>query len=401
MKKRKIKKTKPMFKKKRSAAKTVLNAALIVILLLGIAFLGYSVGKPIVQFIRGRTNSEADSQPASDTLEPEPSGTESSETDEPEPTVSEPVEPEPEPEVGKRILAVNLPAEGIYDEYLGKRIEFAAENGYYGVSVELLCDGGTVAYLTSNQLAASASAISERGITDLKAAAQKIIDAGLVPYARISALSDHLASWDKSLCYLFENSTSTWLDNSISNGGKPWISPFSNAAKDYIGGFVGEISDAGFAGIIAGELEFPPFRNSDLNYIGETVKNPLRYEALVGFSNSLSETLGAAKIYAVEIDARDIVAGKAEILNAPDTLNCQKIYIKYDSEAIGLRLERSDGTEVSYAGLSEQDKLRVVFKTVGEALSQSGKEIIPAVSDEALIPYLVELGYDEQEILVY
>ncbi len=401
MKKRKIKKTKPMFKKKRSAAKTVLNAALIVILLLGIAFLGYSVGKPIVQFIRGRTNSEADSQPASDTLEPEPSGTESSETDEPEPTVSEPVEPEPEPEVGKRILAVNLPAEGIYDEYLGKRIEFAAENGYYGVSVELLCDGGTVAYLTSNQLAASASAISERGITDLKAAAQKIIDAGLVPYARISALSDHLASWDKSLCYLFENSTSTWLDNSISNGGKPWISPFSNAAKDYIGGFVGEITDAGFAGIIAGELEFPPFRNSDLNYIGETVKNPLRYEALVGFSNSLSETLGAAKIYAVEIDARDIVAGKAEILNAPDTLNCQKIYIKYDSEAIGLRLERSDGTEVSYAGLSEQDKLRVVFKTVGEALSQSGKEIIPAVSDEALIPYLVELGYDEQEILVY
>lgn len=401
MKKRKIKKTKPMFKKKRSAAKTVLNAALIVILLLGIAFLGYSVGKPIVQFIRGRTNSEADSQPASDTLEPEPSGTESSETDEPEPTVSEPAEPEPEPEVGKRILAVNLPAEGIYDEYLEKRIEFAAENGYYGVSVELLCDGGTVAYLTSNQLAASASAISERGITDLKAAAQKIIDAGLVPYARISALSDHLASWDKSLCYLFENSTSTWLDNSISNGGKPWISPFSNAAKDYIGGFVGEISDAGFAGIIAGELEFPPFRNSDLNYIGETVKNPLRYEALVGFSNSLSETLGAAKIYAVEIDARDIVAGKAEILNAPDTLNCQKIYIKYDSEAIGLRLERSDGTEVSYAGLSEQDKLRVVFKTVGEALSQSGKEIIPAVSDEALIPYLVELGYDEQEILVY
>lgn len=401
MKKRKIKKTKPMFKKKRSAAKTVLNAALIVILLLGIAFLGYSVGKPIVQFIRGRTNSEADSQPASDTLEPEPSGTESSETDEPEPTVSEPVEPEPEPEVGKRILAVNLPSEGIYDEYLEKRIEFAAENGYYGVSVELLCDGGTVAYLTSNQLAASASAISERGITDLKAAAQKIIDAGLVPYARISALSDHLASWDKSLCYLFENSTSTWLDNSISNGGKPWISPFSNAAKDYIGGFVGEISDAGFAGIIAGELEFPPFRNSDLNYIGETVKNPLRYEALVGFSNSLSETLGAAKIYAVEIDARDIVAGKAEILNAPDTLNCQKIYIKYDSEAIGLRLERSDGTEVSYAGLSEQDKLRVVFKTVGEALSQSGKEIIPAVSDEALIPYLVELGYDEQEILVY
>lgn len=401
MKKRKIKKTKPMFKKKRSAAKTVLNAALIVILLLGIAFLGYSVGKPIVQFIRGRTNSEADSQPASDTLEPEPSGTESSETDEPEPTVSEPVEPEPEPEVGKRILAVNLPAEGIYDEYLEKRIEFAAENGYYGVSVELLCDGGTVAYLTSNQLAASASAISERGITDLKAAAQKIIDAGLVPYARISALSDHLASWDKSLCYLFENSTSTWLDNSISNGGKPWISPFSNAAKDYIGGFVGEITDAGFAGIIAGELEFPPFRNSDLNYIGETVKNPLRYEALVGFSNSLSETLGAAKIYAIEIDARDIVAGKAEILNAPDTLNCQKIYIKYDSEAIGLRLERSDGTEVSYAGLSEQDKLRVVFKTVGEALSQSGKEIIPAVSDEALIPYLVELGYDEQEILVY
>ncbi len=392
-----------MFKKRRSLSKTLLSILLVILLLAAIGFLGYSVGRPIISFFakdgpKNQVTVEPEKQPERQ-HEAETKPVTTSPTEEPQPE-TEPPEPEPEPPIGKRILYVSIPA-GAGADYISERVEFARENGYYGISLELLADGGSIKYLTSNELANSAHAVSQSAIPDLKSAADMIINAGLVPYARVSALSDHLASWDKSVCYLFENSTSTWLDNEVSKGGKPWISCFSQAARDYVSSIVKEISDAGFSGIIAGEIEFPPFRNSDLNYVGASVKSASRYEGLIEFSNALQSAVGSDKTYAVELDAQDIVAGRAEVLRNPDELNAQVIYVKYDSAAVGLRIIRTDETEISYSGLSETDKLTVVMRSVSEALSGTGKQIIPAITDAALIPQLVSIGYDEKLILVY
>ena len=399
-KKRKTTRYKPMFKRKRSPAKTALNAVLVIALLLGIAFLGYSVGKPIMEFLNDRDRTVDVQTPGTEPTPPEePVLTTPPTTTVPDDT--EPVPPdEPDLPTGQRILYVSFPQGGGSMEYLESRIKYASDNGYYGVALELLADGGSVKYATQNELAISASAVSPSALPDLSAAAAAISDAGLLPYARISALSDHIVSWDKSICYLFENSTSTWLDNAVSSGGKPWMSAFSSAAREYVASLVTEISDAGFAGIISGELEFPPFRNSDLNYVGASVKSATRYNGLIEFSNVLQDALGSAKSYAVEVDAQDIVAGRAEILRDLSALNAQTVYVKYDSAAVGLRIVKTDETEISYSGLSEQDKLTVVMRAVAEAIG-SQKTIIPAVTDEALIPVLVELGYDEQSILVY
>ena len=398
-KKRRYKSNKPMFKRKRSPAKTAFSVILVIILLLAIAFLGYSVGKPIMEFLGNRerpTNvdtPQTEPVPATEATTP-PTTTAPDET---EPAVDE---PDPEPQYGKRILYVSMPAGGSYEQYLAERVQYASDNGYYGVALELLADGGAVRYATANELALSLSAVSAGAIADLSAAAKTVSDAGMLPYARISVLSDHIVSWDKSICYLFENSTSTWLDNSVELGGKPWMSAFSSAAREYVASIVSEISDAGFAGIIAGEIEFPPFRNSDLNYVGASVKSATRYNGLIEFSNVLQDALGSAKTYAVEVDAQDIVAGRAEVLRDLSALHAQTVYVKYDSSAVGLRIVRTDETEISYSGLSEADKLTVVMRSVADAIG-SGKTVIPAVTDEALIPVLVELGYDEQSILVY
>lgn len=398
-KKRRINSKKPMFGRKRSPAKTVFNVVLVIVLLLAIAFLGYSVGKPIMEFLGNRERpTNVETPPTDPTPESEQTSTPTTASDETEPIVTEP--DEPEPQTGLRILYVSMPAGGGYGEYLAERVQYAKDNGYYGVALELLADGGVIYYNTQNALAASMSAISAGALADLSAAAKMISDAGLLPYARISALTDHIVSWDKSICYLFENSTSTWLDNSRELGGKPWMSTFSTAAREYVASLVTEISDAGFAGVIAGEIEFPPFRNSDLNYVGATVKSATRYNGLIEFSNVLQDALGSAKTYAVEVDAQDIVAGRAEVLRDLEALHAQVIYVKYDSAAVGLRIVRTDETEISYSGLSEADKLTVVMRSVAEAIG-NGKTVIPAVTDEALIPALVSLGYDEQSILVY
>ena len=401
MRRRKIKKNKPMFKRKRSAARTAVNVILVIILLSGIAFLGYSVGKPIMEFMHGREDRQTNVQnDLPDVTEPTTAPTTASEETDAPPATTDP-EP-PAAELGNRILFVTVPADGSFDDYLDQRIIYAAENGYYGIAIELLADGGRILYNTANERAVNASAVSENAILDLSEAAQRISDAGLLPYARISMLTDHiLCRLDKSVCYLFENSTSSWYDNNAANGGKPWMSAFSESAREYISDIVIEISDAGFAGIIAGEIIFPPFRNSDLNYIGAIVKAADRYTALTGFSNAVQDALGSAKSYAVEINAQDILTSKAEVLSDPSALNCNTIYVRYDSEAVGQRIVKSDASEVSDAGLSESDKVTVVFRSVADSLSGSGKTIIPAVSDEALIPTLVSLGYDEQMILVY
>ena len=392
-----------MFKRKRSPAKTVMSVILVVLLLGAIAFLGYSVGKPIVEFLGGRQveKEETEVLPEENLPEKEPVVTEAvtKAPEETEPEVTEPPEPEPEP--GKRILTMTIPTGAGNEEYIRSRVEYAKVNGYYGVSVELLAVGGSVKYQTANELAVSANAVSAGAIPDLKACADIISEAGLVPYARVSALTDHIVSWDKSICYLFENSTSTWLDNAMNMGGKPWMSTFSQPARDYICSIVKEISDAGFEGIISGELEFPPFRNSDLNYVGSSVKSADRYKGLQDFSNAMQGAFGADKAYAVEVDAQDVISGRAEVLKAPDGLKAGTVYVKYDSAAVGLRVVKTDETEISYSGLSEEDKLRVVMRSVSDELAGSGKTIIPAVTDEALIPELVSLGYDEQLIVVY
>lgn len=403
MRKRKINRNKPMFKKKRTPARTAFNLLLLIAVLLLIVFLGYSVGKGVTDFIKNRPDTPVTP------VDPTPDISVPTEPDEPatndDPITTTSPEPDivPEPVVAKkRILYINMPENGNFDDYLNARITYAQENDYAGVCVELVADGGRICYASTNEKAVAAGAVAESGLIDLAQAAQRITEAGLRPYARVSLLSDHIVSWfDKGVCYLFENSTSTWLDDSAANGGKPWISAFSQGAKDYMSSVVSEIADAGFEGVIAGEIEFPRFRNSDLNYIGASVKSAERYLALAEFSNAVSQPLGEGKSYAVEVDAQDIIAGKAELLRGIDTLGAQTIYVKYDSAAVGTRIVRADETEVSYLGLGEKQKLSIVMKTVTAALEGSGKTVLPAVTDSSLIPTLLELGFAEESILIY
>lgn len=399
MRKRKINSKKPMFKKRRSPARTVLNVILVILLLGAIAFLGYSVGKPITEYLGNRDSKQSEPVGSEPEQDSSPKTTPTSEKT-PETTAATEAPAPPEAEK-KGILFVAAPTTKGFDEWLDEWIEYAVSGDYYGLALDLVADGGKIGFATQNTLAVSSGAVAQNGIADLRAAADRISEAGLLPYARVSLLSDHIASWfDKSVCYLFDNSTSTWLDDSVSNGGRPWISAFSQSAKTYISSLVTEISGAGFAGIIAGEVEFPPFRSSDLSYIGQSVKNPERYLALAEFSNAVQDALGSAKSYAVEIDAEDIISGKSELLKALSTLNAQTVYVRYDSAAVGLRIEKSDDTAASYEGLSENDKMTVVMRSVREILGD-GKTVQAAVTGEDSLEAAEKLGFDSKGVLIY
>ena len=406
----KAKKDKPIFNT-RKQGNPVLGIIIMVILLAALVFVGYSVGKPILEHFRGEEDSpisqQGDSPSITDQTE-ETTPVTTDPEDETERTEQEEEEPEIVP-VRKNILYISYPKGTVisasYESMILSRLESEDMSGYYGVCIDLVLDGGEVTYQSENTTAIESGAVIAGSIPDLKVIADAIREAGLVPYARVSALSDHIVSWyDKSTSYMFENSDSRWLDNTAASGGKPWLSPFSSSAREYMNAICSEISEAGFEGLIAGELEFPPFRSTDLNYIGQSVKDENRYSALVDFSSGMRESFGEGNEFYIEVSARDIIAGSDEILIDPDSLPTETVYVRFDPDELGMRISRENGTEVSFEGLSEVYLLKTVFMLVNDSLEGSGLNIVPMISgvelSDELFSMLDEIGYSDSMVII-
>lgn len=401
---------KPIFSDKKSGNSAV-EIIIMIVLLAAMVFIGYSVGKPIVDYFSGRpANTTPDNPPPpveGDTHLPVTTAPEQDEADPTsEPTASSEPALQPQPTEARNILYVAYPGKSgaDYDTLVAERVKYAIEHNYSGICIELVADGGAVLYNTQSELAALAEAIVPNGISNLKEAADYAKTSGLTLYARVSALSDHLASWyDKGVAYMIQGSTSRWLDNALSSGGKPWLSPFEQKSRDYIAGFVKEISDAGFDSIILGEVEFPDLRKKDLDYIGDSVKSQTRYKALGEFSSYAITSFGDGKQSFVELDAGDIISGKAEILKAPDQLGTKNIYVRFNPTELGVRVTRSDGSVVSFEGLSSAYILKAVMQTVNDELSGSELTAIPIISgceiDDSMQRIIAELGLGDNVII--
>lgn len=400
---RKKQSQKPLFKKKSGIPSAVKNVVLVIVLIC----VGFLIGKLGVGLL-------AEPDVVADTktpIEKEPTVTTSQTQKTSESVTTTPDDPEFEdtkattpPEIEYNgILSVSFIGSEDHEKTLAEAIGYAKNNNYVGICVELLSNGGTLYYSTENEKAINAGTVFDNALS-LSEIADAITSEELLAYAKVSLLSDHIVSWyDKSCAYMFEDSSSRWLDNKASKGGRPWISPFSESSKEYIGSILKEISNADFAGVIATDIEFPPFRNSDLNYIGDIVKTSERYMALCDFTNSVRDAFGLAKSFGISVSAKDVILGEAEILTEPMALSTKTVYIRYDSEEIGEKLMKEDSTAISFAGLSEYHKIKSVFKNVQSALSQYDIEIIPEIvsdSPDELLNALSELGFERSKIVV-
>lgn len=389
-----------MFNKKKSPTQKLFKAILLLILVFALVFLGYSIGKPVLEFFDNLgTNStpETPDEPEIPDLEPIEDETPKAPDETADDKLDDFTEPEPEA-VKSGILYVTFNDEETPVLTLTNAIEQAISLDCKGVCLDLVSEGGQINYLSQNNLANSSEAIRADAL-DPKECVAMIEDNGLVPYAHLSALSDHLASWyDRSICYQFEDGSSKWLDNSLSAGGKPWISPFSDNAKAYISDLVNEISAAGFNGLIASEFEFPPFRTKDLTYVGKIVQSETRYIALCDFSDAISDAADFDEFYAIEVDALDILTGSCEILTDPALINADYVYVRYSSDEIGTRIDKSDGSVISFEGLDEQYKLAQVYRLVATALEGADLEIVPVVDSTleyaSVLDVLKTIGFD-------
>lgn len=375
---RKIYRTRAGNRKRR--AQTFFKVLFMLIILAALVFVGYSVAKPVYKYFSERSgrDSAEETVPWTPPVMPDDTDDGTGETaDVPDETSSAP--DETDANNGKMdFSAYQLPETALNSESEFKTaLENAKGSGYTAIVVTLKAEGGKIYYKTNSQMALSADG-AVAGNMYAGQIAGMIRNAGFTPIAKINLLEDH--NWYgeyKTGAYRFEGTTSTWLDDSAANGGKPWLSPFDTDTQSYAAYLANEVSGAKFDYIIFDGIVFPNFRNSDLNYIGAIVKDPNKYKSLISIADIAAKAAEAnGSSVMATVSAGEIIGGKSDLFK-PEELTVKTVSVEYFPN----ELENTaliNGEEIALSELTAYDKATAVF---GEIKRLAGEDmtIVPAV----------------------
>jgi len=351
----------------------------IIIILAALVFIGYSVGQPIHDYFEKRNESgsaENNTEPWTPPVYTEETVTESGGIG--DVTAENEDEQEDTGELDFDFAAYQLPENALLsEEGFRSELEKLKGSGYTAIVVTMKAEGGTIYYKTASQTALS-DKDAVAGTMYSGQIVSMIKNAGFTPIAKVNLLEDHnLYGEYKKGSYHFEGSTSTWLDNSVENGGKPWLSPFDTDTQSFAAYLASEVAGAGFEYVIFDGIVFPPFRNSDLNYIGSIVKAADKYKSLISLADIASKPVEASGAGAViTVSAADILKGTADVFK-PEELTVRTVSVEYFPGEIE-NTALINGEEAALSEMNAYDKAIAVF---GEVKRLSGEDmtIIPAL----------------------
>jgi hypothetical protein len=367
---RKVRRSKNLYKLKKSGFRKAVEAAVLGAVVVGLAFVGYIVADTIFNYkekiddvdlpiiTTGDNNSEGTPAQTQDTEQPH---------DEPPPPVSI---------IGG--MAVYAPSNVLGSSAsLSAFIESVKTDGFDSVVIEMKDEEGRLLYKSAAEIIPLNSQIVTGTLT-AEQIASACTAAGLRPIARISTLKDHTAPGTAAgripdVSYKFLNDGWDWYHGDPNAGGKPWASPFLQGTVDYTAQITAELFSAGFADVIFANTIFPIFFDSDAGRIGAHITNPeQRFPGLMNFVNAVSSDVSSntsqAQLLlemALGCFADGTPRGTAEILrNGGDSL---------DVSAIVLIFTRNDLE--SDANISIENMVKQAFTTVS---AHSGElEIVP------------------------
>ncbi len=374
---RKIYRTRAGNRKRRT--QKFFKALFMIIILAALVFVGYSVGQPIYKYFSERSGKDSaeETVPWTPPVMPDDTDiTEDETTDVPEESTTA---PEDSGESRKLdFSAYQLPETALVsDAELRNALESAKGSGYTAVVVTMKAEGGKIYYKTSSQMALSADG-AVAGDMYAGQISSMIKNAGFTPIAKINLLEDH--NWYgeyKTGAYRFEGSTSTWLDDSAANGGKPWLSPFDTDTQSYAAYLANEVSSAGFDYVIFDGIVFPPFRSSDLNYVGAIVKDPSKYKTLISIADisaKAAEANGSSVM--VTASAGEIIGGKSDLFK-PAELTVKTVSVEYFPNGLE-STALINGEEIALSELTAYDRANTVFTEI-KRLAGDEITIVPAL----------------------
>lgn len=371
---------------KRRRLKSIFRGFLSVIAVGALIFVGYSVGKPIIKYLEEGneiTESEPWTPPVTTDLIEEnnitsvfDNETKDVSTNETSAIVST-IENNTD-----GFTSLILPEDALGNPTLfANQIKQAKTDGYTAVSVTLKAKGGKVFYKTDSEMAA----LDENAIVGnmpIMQITSMIKNSGLKMIAEINALEDNnrYGEYRDGSYHMLDGST--WLDAAVNMGGKPWLSPFEDETKEYIRFLTEEAVKAGFDYVTISGLKFPDFRNSDLNYIGNSVKDTNRYKSLIQLADIAKTTAEENNCkFFLRLNAADIIYDKCEVFK-PNELNDYCLLIDYNPAEINESIIKGSN-EIPVSELKPDEKFKIIFLIIKEKCTDDNS-IIPVISENGL-----------------
>lgn len=378
---RKVYRTNSYEKKKK--LKRALRILLGLIVIAALVFVGYSVGKPILNYLnKENENTDNVEEPwtppavtseVTETLDT--SGDSTEVTVEPSETVTSP---------DNKINSSGLTAYMLSEDALSDPSQFSAlldqvkADGYTAVSVTLKAKGGKIYYSTASTMAKS-DENAVVGNMPIQQIASLIKNSGLKMIAELNILEDNNRYGEYRDGSYHALDGSTWLDTAADKGGKPWLSPFDDDTKELVRYMADEVSAAGFDYITVSGLTFPTFRNSDLNLLGDTVKDTNRYKALIELANIVQTAANEhnTKTF-IRTNAADIIYGRAEIFK-PSELSGYTLLIDFDPAEFTDSVVYNNN-EIVFSELDPSSKFKTAFEII-KGQCKTEISVIPVITE--------------------
>lgn len=256
---RKIKRYKGSFDTKQFRRKRIIRWVVVLALLF---LASYFLARPILDWgthlwyfgFKGQPDSsESQSQTTESTPQPEA-------TAEPMPT--------PAPQPSGDWASVSLQSVATPEQAQQTAQQLAQQNVKYAV-IPLKAEDGTVAYASAVEKVSGS--ISETPV-DAAAIAASFKQAGITPVAEIWAFKDPKACYtDRSMAVQYAGEQGMlWLDNAADAGGKPWLNPYSAAARQYVQDLALEAVSLGYETIVFSGVQMPQVNNLSSASFGDT-----------------------------------------------------------------------------------------------------------------------------------
>ncbi len=287
------------------------------VLLAVLVFVGISVGKPVIQFLEERNliSKESASLPetAPTELPEETEGLSETEALTEVPETSQIQETLP-PQAAREMHGYVLEADALATEDALRSALEKLPAGITHVIVPLKTQGGELHYASTVPDAVTSGAV----VSAMKLSVMHsiITESGRIPAAYFNLLEDSVypESFPQA-GYTIAETGESWLDESLENNGKPWISPFSPISLDYLSGLSGEAAQAGFTVIICDGLVFPDFSENDLSLLSPEIAGADRNSVLGKVVENVRKSADSAQVY-VQLKGTQVLDGTSEILKA-------------------------------------------------------------------------------------
>lgn len=193
----------------------------------------------------------------------------------------------PQEFMDKDTVAVTVPAEKLYDQSEYYSFLSSLDKEVTAVVIDMKTAGGEVTYKSKQVSVQNVGAAAENAV-DLASYIDTARRAGFDVIARIYAFEDSTAPYnsaDMAIRYESEEGM-LWLDESVDNGGKPWLNPYSDTAQKYVLDIVYDAIDFGVDAILLDGMRFPEESAAmEYAYFGAGTEETSRGEILARFAS--------------------------------------------------------------------------------------------------------------------